>query len=169
MPSFVISLPKHPIQRHPDNMQFIIHNPVFSTQRQLNTKKCHVNRLQPPGLILELSLSIHLGNWISTYLVQHSTVSTLSSFPLLTLMWIVPFWSLSLSFLPKLPNVTKKPNRESMLTEILNIFFFCSVILISVYLVRHYIFTLTVLRNAKKPATIRKHLLSVHTNLQFQF
>jgi hypothetical protein len=25
-------------------------------------------------------------------------------FPLLTLMWIVPFWSLSLSFLPKLPN-----------------------------------------------------------------
>ena len=25
-------------------------------------------------------------------------------FPILTLMWIVPFWSLSLSFLPKLPN-----------------------------------------------------------------
>jgi hypothetical protein len=30
-------------------------------------------------------------------------------FPLLTLMWIVPFWSLSLSFLPKLPNTTEKP------------------------------------------------------------
>jgi hypothetical protein len=31
-------------------------------------------------------------------------------FPLLTLMWIVPFWSLSLSFLPKLPNVTENPS-----------------------------------------------------------
>ena len=30
-------------------------------------------------------------------------------FPFLTLMWIVPFWSLSLSFLPKLPNTTEKP------------------------------------------------------------
>ncbi len=41
-----------------------------------------------------------------------------------------------------------------MLTEILNVFFFCSVILISAYLVRHYIFTLTVVRNAKKLSAI---------------
>jgi len=31
------------------------------------------------------------------------------TFPILTLMWIVPFWSLSISFLPKLPN-----NQESL-------------------------------------------------------
>ena len=49
-----------------------------------------------------------------------------------------------------------------MLTEILNVFFFCSVILISVYLVRHYIFTLTVVRNAKKLAAIHYPLVSTY-------
>ena len=36
-----------------------------------------------------------------------------------------------------------------MLTEILNLFFFFSALIIGAYLIRHYIFTLTVLRSAK--------------------
>jgi cellulose synthase/poly-beta-1,6-N-acetylglucosamine synthase-like glycosyltransferase len=36
-----------------------------------------------------------------------------------------------------------------MLTEILNLFFLFSALIISAYLIRHYIFTLTVLRNVK--------------------
>jgi cellulose synthase/poly-beta-1,6-N-acetylglucosamine synthase-like glycosyltransferase len=49
-----------------------------------------------------------------------------------------------------------------MLTAILNTFFFCSVTLISVYLVRHYIFTLTVLRKAKKPQHTENTLNSTY-------
>jgi cellulose synthase/poly-beta-1,6-N-acetylglucosamine synthase-like glycosyltransferase len=37
-----------------------------------------------------------------------------------------------------------------MIVELINIFFVCSALVISFYLIRHYIFTLTVLRNLKK-------------------
>jgi cellulose synthase/poly-beta-1,6-N-acetylglucosamine synthase-like glycosyltransferase len=38
-----------------------------------------------------------------------------------------------------------------MIVAILNFFFFCSALIISLYIIRHYIFTLTVLRASKKP------------------
>ena len=40
-----------------------------------------------------------------------------------------------------------------MITEILNAFFIFSALIISAYLIRHYIFTLTVLRRAKNNKT----------------
>ncbi len=47
-----------------------------------------------------------------------------------------------------------------MITEILTLFFVYSVILISVYLVRHYIFTLIVLQNSKKNQDIDNYIFN---------
>ncbi len=41
-----------------------------------------------------------------------------------------------------------------MIVELINVFFVCSALFISLYLIRHYIFTLTVLRNFKKKPTL---------------
>jgi cellulose synthase/poly-beta-1,6-N-acetylglucosamine synthase-like glycosyltransferase len=49
-----------------------------------------------------------------------------------------------------------------MLTEILTVFFVYSVTLISVYLVRHYIFTLIVLENSKKPKAADNCLINTY-------